>query len=395
MRTRRAVIGGSVAVVFEPFPRPEGAIDVAPGESIQAAVDANAAGSKFWLLEGVHVNQSVVPKAGIFLGSGGGAVLDGGGTVAHAVVGTEDNIVISALEIRNYVPAQQRGAIHPQAGDNPPHGENWEVAHCNVHDNAWYGVRVAPRMFAHDNELHHNGQMGIGGTGDDIVVEDNEVHHNNPGDTDPLVEASGSKFAETTNLIVRRNWYHHNNGPGIWTDINPYLSLIEDNVVEDNTGPGIEIEISYDTVVQNNVVKRCGGDPMHASWYLGAGILVYNSTNVEVLGNTVEACRSGIAAVDQVRGVGTRGEWWLHGLYVHDNLVRWSGATALTSDAHTSGTTNVYAPAANNRFENNDYRTASGAPFPGGNPFFDWGEVGVTNWAGWQAHGQDLTGSFV
>src|SRR6478752_821382 len=47
-----------------PLPATAGTIVVMPGESIQAKVDANPAGTTFLLKTGTHVRQSVVPKAG-------------------------------------------------------------------------------------------------------------------------------------------------------------------------------------------------------------------------------------------------------------------------------------------------------------------------------------------
>lgn len=56
---------------------PAGAVSVAPGQSIQAAVDASPAGTTFVLKSGVHREQSVVPKHGdTFIGERG-TVLSG------------------------------------------------------------------------------------------------------------------------------------------------------------------------------------------------------------------------------------------------------------------------------------------------------------------------------
>ena len=72
--------GGAVAVA------PAG-ITILPGESIQAKVDANPAGTTFILKSGTHVQQSVVPKDGdVFLGEAG-TVLDGQNATAFAFNG--------------------------------------------------------------------------------------------------------------------------------------------------------------------------------------------------------------------------------------------------------------------------------------------------------------------
>src|SRR4051794_8331757 len=52
-------------------------IVIVPGESIQAKVDANPAGTTFLLKTGTHVRQSVVPKTGDVFRGEPGTVLDG------------------------------------------------------------------------------------------------------------------------------------------------------------------------------------------------------------------------------------------------------------------------------------------------------------------------------
>ena len=70
--------------------------------------------------------------------------------------------------------------------------------------------------------------------------------------------AGGSKWVHTTNLIVRGNFSHHNDGPGLWTDINNIYSRYENNVVEDHRRGGIFHEISYDAVMRTNTLRRNG-----------------------------------------------------------------------------------------------------------------------------------------
>ena len=73
-----------------------------PGESIQAAVNANPEGTTFTIMAGVHRLAAVSPKAGnTFIGEPG-AVLDGGNSVKRAFVSGKPNVTIRGLEIRNY-----------------------------------------------------------------------------------------------------------------------------------------------------------------------------------------------------------------------------------------------------------------------------------------------------
>ena len=57
--------------------------------------------------------------------------------------------------------------------------------------------------------------MGLGGSGDNILVQGNEIAKNGFwSGIDVLWEAGGFKFAYTDNLIVRGNYSHDNNGSG-------------------------------------------------------------------------------------------------------------------------------------------------------------------------------------
>src|SRR5690606_14643000 len=124
-----------------------------------------------------------------------------------------------------------------------------------------------------NNQVLEQGQLGIGGVGDNVLIAGNEVAWNNTAGFRWGWEAGGSKFARTHDLVVRNNHVHDNNGPGLWTDIANTRTLYEGNRVEDNTGPGIFHEISYDAVIRNNTVRR-NARGITGSYSGAAGILV-------------------------------------------------------------------------------------------------------------------------
>ena len=83
--------------------------------------------------------------------------------------------------------------------------------------------------------------MGLGGSGDNILVQGNEIAKNGYwSGIDVLWEGGGFKYADTDNLVVRGNYSHDNHGPGMWTDINNIHTLYEDNLVVHNTHIGIK-----------------------------------------------------------------------------------------------------------------------------------------------------------
>jgi len=99
-----------------PLPATAGTIVIVPGESIQAKVDANPAGTTFLLKAGTHVRQSVVPKAGDVFRGEPGTVLDGQNATAFAFRGWNgtrwvDGVTLRTLSITRYSPPPQNGAI--------------------------------------------------------------------------------------------------------------------------------------------------------------------------------------------------------------------------------------------------------------------------------------------
>src|SRR5580658_5299952 len=158
--------------------------------------------------------------------------------------GSAANVTISGLTVEKYAIPAQFGAI----GDQYP-GLNWTVTNNEVRSNHGGGIYLRSGSHATLNYVHNNGQKGIGGNGSNILVEGNQVSFNNWAGFDPGWEAGGMKFASTSNLTVSGNTVHDNVGPGIWADIGNTNTLIESNVVINNTaGSGIQDEISYSAI---------------------------------------------------------------------------------------------------------------------------------------------------
>src|SRR5262249_44454163 len=154
------------------------------------------------------------------------------------------------------------------------------------------GISLANGSQALSNYVHNNGQKGIGGVGSNLVVFGNEISYNNFAGFDVTWEAGGTKFALTTGLILRSNNVHGNRGPGLWADVDCVKSTIENNTVTNNFGgPGIQYEISTSAKIRYNTV-RYNYTPDGGWWMWGAQILVQNSSDVEVYGNTVDVLPS-------------------------------------------------------------------------------------------------------
>ncbi len=363
-------------------------VSVYPGQSIQAKVNSYPAGTTFLIKAGRHRRQTVIPKSGnVFLGEPG-AILDGENAVDFAFhMGTSpypSNVRIKGLIIERYSPRAQQGAIFAGRRSYRALTTGWVVEDCEIRYNATAGISLGNKMKVLRNHIHHNGQLGLGGFGDSVLVEGNEIAYNNYQKRFLYSwEAGGTKFSHTRWAVVRDNYVHHNWGSGLWADIHNIYMLYENNRVTDNAAQGIFHEISYAAVIRNNVVERNGFD---RPWLYGAGIQVNHSPDVEVYGNVVSGNRNGIVGIQQNRTdhPSAYGPHHLKNLYVHDNIITMnSGRTGIATD---TGDDAVYTTR-NNRFQNNTY-------ILGGNskPFY-WRNSNRTT-PQWRSYGHDVNGTF-
>jgi len=295
--------------------------------------------------------------------------------IPYAFYGSARQVTLRGLVLEKYANPAQRGAIGAEGT-----GPDWLLVGNEVRLVHGTGIKAGPGSRVIDNYLHHNGQLGLSGSGDGILVEGNELSYNNVGGFNPYWGGGGAKFVSTTDLQVIGNYAHHNLGPGLWTDIDNIGTLYEGNLVVANLHAGIKHEISYDAQIVDNWVEANGyGNPNSIA---GAGIFVSSSPNVEIWGNTVLDNRHGIGALSRDRGVGKYGPYELRGLYVHDNEVTmtdgYSGVMSVDgNEAFTEW---------NNRFESNHYVLNGDADA------FQW-RGAARNFVEWNDYGLDLDGS--
>lgn len=273
-------------------------------------------------------------------------------SVAHAAFwGSAGNVTIRGLKIEKYASIAGKGAINAldSLGGYGPAADNWTVDSNELLLNHGDAIRVNNGMVVENNKVHDNGQMGIGGNGNQILVKNNEVYNNNYAGYSFDWEAGGIKVASSaTQVTIEGNYVHDNKGPGIHVDISCDHVAIQNNHTARNLAIGIHYEISYDGVIKNNLVEDDGiltNSTETTPWY-GGGIIVSNSENVEVSGNTVTDCSNGIFGTYANRGSdATTGlPYTLKNLNVHNNTVtQQTGlaagimrATALDDTVYTS-----------------------------------------------------------
>jgi hypothetical protein len=297
--------------------------------------------------------------------------------------GWSAGVRLRALTIEKFATPTHHAAVDGR-------GPGWSIERCDVRWNHFAGVRTVDGATARANTVHHNGALGLIGSGADITIADNEIAFNNTAGYQPDWGAGGAKWVFTERLAVRGNFAHHNRGPGLWTDMNNVRVLFENNRVEDNDASGIFHEVGYSAVIRNNTISRNGGRRSYPGWVDGAGILVAGSSDVEVYGNTLVDNWQGIAGLEGHRGAGSRGPWELKNLYVHDNTI-----TLTRNPGPGWGRSGIIDTAGagafhrQNRWSNNTYRSSNDAP-----PRFIWmGEE--LDLAGWRRYGNDVTATLV
>ena len=239
------------------------------------------------------------------------------GIVPFAFASEAEGVLLQDIIVEKYASPAQHGAIEFQRS------RNWELRNVVARLNHGGGARIGPGARVSGGSFSKNGQLGLGGGfGSGIVIENVEIAHNNYAGYSDGWEAGGTKFVRADGLVVRKACVHHNNGPGLWTDIDNINIEFSDNLVFENKGDGIKHEISYRAKIHGNTVVRNGYQG--ANWLWGSQILIQNSQDVEVHDNIVEVgpeYSNGISVINQNRGEGRHGSWVAKNNSVHNNTI--------------------------------------------------------------------------
>jgi parallel beta-helix repeat protein len=366
---------------------PGGLVRVYPGESLQAAVDAHAAGTGFLIKAGIHRQQSVRPKEGMSFIGEAGAVLDGENVTPYAFQAHLTNsVTIRGLRVTRYAPAELGAAV------DAVETRGWLIEDNEIDHNSHgllraYGLRLGSWSLVRRNRIHHNGWLGISCyNATDTRVEDNELYANPATIFDDTIgEAANMKLFDCGRIAIRRNYVHDGPFRGIWVDTMQPDITIEGNRVVNHGQQGIWYEVSYRGVIRDNYVENAGYRSGYtADWPSDAAIQVTNSPDVSVLYNTVVHSLNGIIGHQAANyPTGRYGANELRNLLVHGNTVTMTrGQTGI---AQNTGSHDVFL-AWNNRFTANQYLLYSNVT-----PFFWMGLV--LNELLWQSYGQDSIAS--
>lgn len=273
-------------------------------------------------------------------------------TLKWAFANTGADVSLSHLIVEKYASPPQFGAVGAQGAANPAGdgARGWHVSDTEVRLSHGTGIQLSDGSSMVRCFVHHNGQKGVGARGPHILLQDSEISWNNFAGYDYGWEAGGSKFSRTTDLQVLNNSVHDNAGGGLWADIDNQNALFRLNKVEHNAGTGIQYEISYGALIEQNTVRENGSAPRVSLWQ--AQISIQNSSGVTVRENTVVVPKdsgNGIVVINQERGIGDLGARLGVGNTVTGNTVTYLGTGG------ASGLMDPLGTATNNRFDTNTY----------------------------------------
>lgn len=305
---------------------------------------------------------------------------------AFAFASTAPDVLISDIKMEKYASPAQKGAIDAQRG------LNWNIQNCQIRLSSSAGISVGRGSRVSGCDIHHNGQIGITGAGNDIRLESNRIWENNTRGFSMGWEAGGAKISLADGVVFRGNHVHDNRGPGLWCDGDCRNVVYEDNVVERNHEAGIYHEISYNAVIRNNTLRHNGANS--DGWFWGDDILISASEGVEIYNNrlSVASGRCAIMLIDQGRRDNGR-LYKTRNNIVHDNDIHFEGAPCAggTSDVARDDENFSIITEGNNRFDRNTYRVRRDA----GRYRFVWGRAENLGFEDLQAKGLERAGRLI
>lgn len=312
-------------------------------------------------------------------------------SVAQAAFsGPAKNVKLRNLKIERYAATPQGACIGGFGGQRA--GVHWDLQGVEVTMSHAWGALIGPGWTVRNCYFHHNGQGGIGGRGTlwsymtpsnytaPVLVEDCEISYNRTVDGYKWGhEGGGTKFSVQSDMTFRRNWVHHNRGPGAWFDVANKKILCEKNLVDFNDARGIFYELGNGGHIRHNVVRSNSQVP-YASGMNHAAIDISEASDCLVENNLVYDSPIGI----WLRRDGSRTGSTTERNTVRNNDVHATAqwAAALHAGNVTQAERDRLANSAGNNYSGNTWRLPQGTS----SVMFSWGPnySGKTNFSGWK-----------
>jgi len=270
----------------------------------------------------------------------------------QAFSGTAQSVTIFNVIVEKYASVADQGAIDASAGTN------WAAKWAEARYNHGMGIRTGNGMYIFHCYCHNNGQLGVGGSGNNILMQNSQISFNNYAGYNFYWEAGGAKFSGVNYLKIQYSNFHDNFGPGLNDDSASQNIDYDENATSHNWEAGILHETGYSAVIHDNYVASDGFNTDGTNVWWGSGIYINTSSDTEVRNNTLVNCMNGITARYDSRGDGPDGlPYILQNLNVHDNAITQTTGMACALVKGASFDNSVYT-SYNNHFQNNTFYLA-------------------------------------
>ncbi len=287
-------------------------------------------------------------------------------------------------------------------------GSHSTIENCIVSGSHATGMRISSNTQVRQCRFSWNGLAGLHNGGDGSLVEYCEFDHNGWAGFSGNWSRGGMKMPSVSNMVIRRNYAHHNIGPGFWFDINAHNNLFEENLSEYNSWEGLLFELSCDCEIRNNIMRWNGLEPRGGLLW-GVPFVIQNAEKANVHHNYFEAAphddarAGGVSIINQNRPQHTDGVCGDHvteNNHIHHNVMVMprGGYNGLQYGSFGWDGYKDFLDAGN-LWEQNTYLT--GQPVSGN---FHWYEQGETEsdfissyhtWSEWLSLGQDSGSHFI
>jgi len=283
-------------------------IVVAPGETIQAAVDRARPGDTIEVPFGVYHERVAIDMSGITLRgvaneAGEWPVLDGQGALSEGVIASGNDFTVGNLHLRNYT---DNGVLVEGARGVHFH----DLLAENVGTYGVYPVRSTDVIIERVTVSGVDDAGIYAGQSENVIVRDSTAFGN----------VIGIELENTLGGEVYGNHLYGNTN-GILIVLLPQLTS--------KISSGAKV---YDNLVENNNIGNFAPEGATARIVPpGSGILLIGSDNNEVYGNTIRDNKTAGVALFSLTGTGAFNENELdvgplaEGNYVHDNTYSHNG----------------------------------------------------------------------
>jgi hypothetical protein len=300
-----------VAVNAPPVSQSQCDYTIAPGASIQNAIDSNPSGTKFCMPAGTWQGQTFTPKNDDqFLGdSAGGTLLDGTGTDGMLTDGWDNSVtgvVFDSLTVNGYE-ADHLGNPDCEPGGGQAQiqtGNGWIIRNSTFQNSGCTGVFVLGGITFTNNRATNNQKLGVfcyvnlpGAVGN-MLFQGNEFDANNQGhytqdDTPAGIKCYADQNNNAQTVTIENNYVHDNVAAGVWLDTNINGAIVQGNTIVNNAVTGLQYEVSSGPCdISHNVIYGNGVGPFYPNNpvnYGGTGIYISTSGGCNIHDNNVSS----------------------------------------------------------------------------------------------------------